>query len=504
MNLTAATAENTIINRSFGIQVLVLCTALWVASTRVSAEVSPTVRSTPDAKSAVEAIAIERAKQWVAAFNTQDVKKYENFLKNNGPAIIKYARDDARYSLLLDGVSIKGDATAIGNHAKVVLAAPFIDGLIILDIKVEEHPPHSILTADLSRPSEEAAVITPFANEQALINLVTQRAQQQAGRNRFSGIVHVENRSGVVLSLAVGNAQELSVGCNASDVALNGASVPKMLVSTSVLRLVASGKVRLDDRIDRHIPELAGRPLGEATVRQLLDHSGGAGDFPKLTGANRLAHQNLFVAGMSATPTHRPGKQWQYANYGYILLGELIRLKTGRDGAAAVEAWLKDLAPPCGTYIAGLTREEVFDPWFPVEKDSFYATPTSAGGQKVTARQISSFFAQLAAEQVVPKPLLLEAWQGKWQMPDGRYGLGFREYERAGLRYVGHGGAAPGANNQISYFPNSGWLIVVLGNIDQPYGAWMSDYIVNRMGSLASEDAMAPKGIRVIESAETP
>lgn len=441
----------------------------------------------------IERIAVERATKWVAAFNTQDAEAYGRFLEEHGPAILKYARDDARYAALLDGVAVRGSITAEGSHAKAVLAPPFIDGEIALDLKISPDPPYAIVTADLSPPNEAGVAIVPFETEAELIHAVNRRVTEQASRQRFSGVIHIENRDGVVLSIAAGNVPSLSAGCAPADVALNGASVPKMLVSASVLKLVDSGRVTLDDRIDQHLPDLGGRPLGAATVRELLDHSAGAGDFPKTAGPNRFTHQQLFDAGLQREPTHQLGKQWKYANYGYVLLGELLRRKTHQDGAAAARAWLESISPSCNSAVPGLTRDEAFDPWTDVTDGSVYATPTSAGGLRITARQIAGFFAQLKGGQVLSEQLLAAAWKGRWQMPDGRYALGFREYERAGLRYVGHGGAAPGVNNQIAYFPQSGWLIVVLGNTDPPYGSWVSEYIVNRMGHLARLDSLDPK-----------
>jgi D-alanyl-D-alanine carboxypeptidase len=49
------------------------------------------------------------------------------------------------------------------------------------------------------------------------------------------------------------------------------------------------------------------------------------------------------------------------------------------------------------------------------------------------------------------------------------------------VRHFGHGGGAPGMNGDLQIFPQSGYVIVVLSNLDPPAASRISDFIVNRL-----------------------
>jgi hypothetical protein len=49
------------------------------------------------------------------------------------------------------------------------------------------------------------------------------------------------------------------------------------------------------------------------------------------------------------------------------------------------------------------------------------------------------------------------------------------------MRPYGHGGGAPGMNGDLQIFPQSGYVIVVLSNLDPPAASRISNFIVNRL-----------------------
>src|SRR5690606_34417687 len=50
------------------------------------------------------------------------------------------------------------------------------------------------------------------------------------------------------------------------------ASHSKTFTGVACMQLVEQGRLRLDDPAGDHVPELAGTPIGEVTVRELLAH----------------------------------------------------------------------------------------------------------------------------------------------------------------------------------------------------------------------------------------
>jgi D-alanyl-D-alanine carboxypeptidase len=45
----------------------------------------------------------------------------------------------------------------------------------------------------------------------------------------------------------------------------------------------------------------------------------------------------------------------------------------------------------------------------------------------------------------------------------------------------GHSGGAPGMNGDLKIFPQSGYVIAVLSNLDPPAANRVSDFIVSRL-----------------------
>src|SRR5208282_2462362 len=72
---------------------------------------------------------------------------------------------------------------------------------------------------------------------------------------------------------------------------------------------------------------------------------------------------------------------------------------------------------------------------------------------------------------------------GKVETPVGeKYAFGFSDFNPGtAARHFGHGGGAPGMNGQLQILPQTGYVIVVLANLDPPAASRISDFIVNRL-----------------------
>ena len=116
-----------------------------------------------------------------------------------------------------------------------------------------------------------------------------------------------------------------------------------MMTGVAALQLVQEGVLGLDDPVGRHLPDYPSRTFAEqVTIRHLLNHTGGAGDFfgPEFS-EHRL--KLLDPAGFVALFGHRdpefePGSQYRYANYGFILMGRIIEVASGQRYDDYVEA----------------------------------------------------------------------------------------------------------------------------------------------------------------------
>jgi N-acyl-D-amino-acid deacylase len=128
------------------------------------------------------------------------------------------------------------------------------------------------------------------------------------------------------------------------------ASLSKTLTALAVLKLVEQGKLSLEDqpfRILDHIKPLPGARvdprLPQITIRQLLNHSGGwdrqvSGDpvnwttNVKVKLGNRvvITADHLIAFTMGEPLDFDPGTECRYCNFGYIVLGEVIKRISGQ------------------------------------------------------------------------------------------------------------------------------------------------------------------------------
>src|SRR4029450_6829759 len=62
------------------------------------------------------------------------------------------------------------------------------------------------------------------------------------------------------------------------------------------------------------------------------------------------------------------------------------------------------------------------------------------------------------------------------------YAYGFEDHREAGGNgWVGHGGGAPGMNGDLRIYPGSGFVVVVLANLDPPVAQRVADYLDARL-----------------------
>lgn len=114
------------------------------------------------------------------------------------------------------------------------------------------------------------------------------------------------------------------------------ASMTKSFTAMAILKLRDEGKLSLDDRADKYVPELQGLayPTSDApriTIRHLLSHAEG---FPE---DNPWGDQQLAISDDQFSAMMRggipfanpPGVAYEYSNYGFAILGRIVSRVSG-------------------------------------------------------------------------------------------------------------------------------------------------------------------------------
>ena len=107
------------------------------------------------------------------------------------------------------------------------------------------------------------------------------------------------------------------------------ASLTKVIATTtSVMQLVELGKVRLNDPVEKYIPEFAQNGKDDITVRQLLTHYSGLAPDLDL-GTQWEGKQTAYQLACVMPPETTPGSGFVYSDINFILLGELVEKVSG-------------------------------------------------------------------------------------------------------------------------------------------------------------------------------
>jgi uncharacterized protein YbbC (DUF1343 family)/CubicO group peptidase (beta-lactamase class C family) len=120
------------------------------------------------------------------------------------------------------------------------------------------------------------------------------------------------------------------------------ASLTKVIATTSgAMKIFEEGKLRLSDKVTDYLPEFQGGK-SDITIRDLMTHfSGFRPDFdldPPFSGYEAGIHRALIEK-----PQNPPGVRFVYSDTNFILMGEIVRRKSGKP-------------------LDAFTREEIFTP----------------------------------------------------------------------------------------------------------------------------------------------
>ena len=224
-------------------------------------------------------------------------------------------------------------------------------------------------------------------------------------------------------------------------------SITKTFLATVVLQLVAEGRLRLDDPVEKWLPGAV--PNGQQiTVRQLLNHTSGLFDFrrtlifPPDPGFLQYRWRTWTAAeqvrrALANPPTFEPpGREFAYSNTNYTLLGMIVEKATGRTYGEQIKRRVlrplhlrETVLPGTGTRIAGPHPHG----YVPIELDGkiqlvdfteLNPSLFGAGGEMIsTTKDLNRFFTALLGGRLLPAHLLDEM---KTQGIEGgkSYGLG--------------------------------------------------------------------------------
>lgn len=335
----------------------------------------------------------------------------------------------------------------------------------------------SLLAPGCSRePSTEAQGASPPApaptpDDSAFVAAVDALASDALARGRMAGLsIAVYRGERPVLAKGYGFADKEAGILAGPETSYPVASVSKIFTAAGILRLADQGRLRLDDTLHAFFPDA--RPaIGRLTLRQLLSHTSGltrGGPAPK------AAAESTLRRGGTARPA---GRDWDYSNYNFSLLGLVIEKVSGRAYADYVR---DELAAPLGlrstgycedgTAVPGRGRDYEAGPYGP-QPTPYWTSPRffAAGGLCASVVDLVRWQRALDQGHVV-SAASAEAMKTPSRIADGHdvdYGLGLRLGWTAGRRKVGHTGGGRSNKAVLARYPDEDVTISVLLNTER-------------------------------------
>src|SRR5436190_2272571 len=107
-------------------------------------------------------------------------------------------------------------------------------------------------------------------------------------------------------------------------------SIGKQFTAAAVMLLVQDGKLALDDKISKHLPDTPAS-WKDITIRDLLTHTSGMGDYPDEISLRGNYSEDQYLEIFKRAPLNfAPSTNWVYSNVGYVTFGILISKLTGK------------------------------------------------------------------------------------------------------------------------------------------------------------------------------
>lgn len=290
------------------------------------------------------------------------------------------------------------------------------------------------------------------------------------------------------------------------------ASNTKAFLATALGMLVAEEKIKWDDRVIDHLPELElwdDYTTQHIRVRDLLSHRSGlstwAGDATWI--GSEITNAQLLGRLKHVPPDHDLRETFGYSNLMFVVAGELLRVKTGKPWHEFVQ---DRLLGPLGmtrtsTTVAALPKmTNVATPYMDIDGTPTkipYLSVDNAGASAALNSSVNDLAKWLVLQlgegkvgdqQLVPPEVVADLRVP--QTPIARkapkhgdktghfaaYGLGWFLRDHRGAFVVTHGGGLPGMISRVTLVPEEELGIAVLTNSESGAAGNVANLIVDR------------------------
>jgi CubicO group peptidase (beta-lactamase class C family) len=316
-------------------------------------------------------------------------------------------------------------------------------------------------------------------SQSSIDSAVADYVKAEMERQHIPGLALLVTRDGkVVRSEGFGLANvEVQVPVKPETIFQSG-SVGKQFTATAVMMLVEAGKIGLNDPLTKYFPE-APPSWKNVTVRELLSHTGGFGDYPKDFNFRKDWTEPQLLKLVESIPlAYPPGTKWEYSNLGYLTLGILIHRVSGEFYGDFLR---QRIFQPLGMQATRIISEVDIIPNRAAGyrllkgelKNQEWVAPamntTADGSLYFSIVDLSRWDAALYEGKLLKRSSFDLMWTPvklkNGQSNKARYGFGWFIEERNGHRCIHHDGSWQGFETAIDRYVDDHLSVVALTNL---------------------------------------
>ena len=288
----------------------------------------------------------------------------------------------------------------------------------------------------------------------------------------FNGTVLVMQKGKAMYEKSFGLADREWNVANTNETKYRIGSVTKQFTAVCILQLAEQGKLNLDDKLSKYIPDY---PKGDSiTTHMLLNHTSGIINYTDLPEFWPKAILPLSKDSMIALFKYKPldfspGTKWNYSNSAYFLLGVIVEKASGKNFS---EYLLKNVIEKAGLKNTAMdnvdsvllyrakgyakNRQGAWEHAMPISMEG----PYSAGAMFSTVDDLYNWTKALHTNQV----LSAASTQKMFTPYKNNYGYGIGIDSLKTHKLVSHNGGIPGFASYLGYFPDDDICVAVISN----------------------------------------
>ena len=255
-------------------------------------------------------------------------------------------------------------------------------------------------------------------------------------------------------------------------------SITKQFTAVSILMLAEKGKLNLNDKIVKYIPDypISGKNI---TINHLLNHTSGIKNSTPVSKKGAISKTSMssveLVDYFKNEPLDFiPGDRFKYSNAGYILLGRIIEVVSGQSYEDFIENNIFNKIEMTSSYYGN--RKEIIKnrvSGYHTNQNIYYnadyislTLPYAAGSILSTVGDLWKWQNALNSNILIKrssfeKAIRLTVLNSGKKIP---YGYGFRITNLEGSPVIAHTGSTKGFTSIALFLPNENAYIVILTN----------------------------------------